>query len=124
MKPKESKIKENQSRAKKINILLKNYDKRFGSYQEMANFKEPVALLMRNTRRTEWFDDVTSGWFQFVHTDGSTRKIKLSPEFLMGLVAEGIMTVRFTYREGVIRIFGAGYWRKGKRIYEQENHIH
>jgi uncharacterized DUF497 family protein len=33
----------------------------------------------------------------------------------------GIMTVRFTYRAGRIRIFGAGYWRKGKRIYEQQN---
>jgi hypothetical protein len=32
--------------------------------------------------------------------------------------------VRFTYRENVIRIFGAGYWRKGKQIYEQENQIH
>jgi hypothetical protein len=31
------------------------------------------------------------------------------------------MTVRFTYRAGVIRIFGAGYWRKGKKIYEREN---
>jgi uncharacterized protein len=31
------------------------------------------------------------------------------------------MTVRFTYREAHIRIFGAGYWRKGKRIYEQQN---
>jgi uncharacterized DUF497 family protein len=37
---------------------------------------------------------------------------------------EGIMTVRFTYREGAIRIIGAGYWRKGKRIYERENQIH
>lgn len=36
----------------------------------------------------------------------------------------GILTVRFTYRDGVIRIFGAGYWRKGKRIYEQANQIH
>lgn len=44
--------------------------------------------------------------------------------YCLGLVAEGIMAVRFTYREGVIRIFGAGYWRKGKKIYEQENHIH
>lgn len=26
------------------------------------------------------------------------------------------MTVRFTHREDVIRIFGAGYGRKGKRI--------
>ena len=34
------------------------------------------------------------------------------------------MTVRFTYREGVIRIFGAGYWRKGKQIYERKNKIH
>jgi len=44
--------------------------------------------------------------------------------FCFGRVREGILTVRFTYRAGVIRIFGAGYWRKGKRIYEQENHIH
>jgi uncharacterized DUF497 family protein len=44
--------------------------------------------------------------------------------FCFGRVGEGILTVRFTYRSGVIRIFGAGYWRKGKRIYEEENQIH
>jgi uncharacterized DUF497 family protein len=42
----------------------------------------------------------------------------------IGRVNEGIITVRFTYRGGVIRIIGAGYWRKGKRIYEKENRIH
>ncbi len=31
----------------------------------------------------------------------------------------GIATVRFTIRNDTIRIFGAGYWRKGKKIYEQ-----
>jgi uncharacterized DUF497 family protein len=41
--------------------------------------------------------------------------------FCFGKVADGIMTVRFTYRAGRIRIFGAGYWRKGKAIYEQQN---
>ena len=41
--------------------------------------------------------------------------------FCFGQVADGVMTVRFTWREGRIRIFGAGYWRKGKRIYEREN---
>jgi uncharacterized protein len=41
--------------------------------------------------------------------------------FCFGRVGGGIMTVRFTYRVGRIRIFGAGYWRKGKRIYEQPN---
>ena len=33
----------------------------------------------------------------------------------------GILTVRFTYRSDGIRIIGAGYWRKGKKIYEQSN---
>ena len=36
----------------------------------------------------------------------------------------GILTVRFTYRLNLIRIIGAGYWRKGKKIYEQNNSIH
>ena len=44
--------------------------------------------------------------------------------FCFGQVEVGIVTVRFTYRGGVIRIFGAGYWRKGKAIYEHENQIH
>ena len=35
-----------------------------------------------------------------------------------------VLTVRFTYRESVIRLFGAGYWRKGKRVYDRENQIH
>ena len=35
----------------------------------------------------------------------------------------GILTVRFTYRSGRIRIIGAGYWRKGKRIYEKANSL-
>ena len=43
--------------------------------------------------------------------------------FCFGRVGDGILTVSFTYREGTIRVFGAGYWRKGKRIYEQKNHI-
>jgi uncharacterized DUF497 family protein len=41
--------------------------------------------------------------------------------YCFGAAAGGILTVRFTYRAGRIRIFGAGYWRKGKRIYEQQN---
>jgi len=44
--------------------------------------------------------------------------------YCFGRVEGGVLTVRFTHREDVIRIFGAGYWRKGKRIYERENQIH
>jgi len=34
--------------------------------------------------------------------------------YCIGRVAKEILTVRFTYREKIIRIFGAGFWRKGK----------
>ncbi|WHZ21992.1 MAG: hypothetical protein OJF47_001104 [Nitrospira sp.] len=43
--------------------------------------------------------------------------------YCFGLVDGGVMTVRFTFRNDVIRIFGAGYWRKGRRIYECENKV-
>jgi len=44
--------------------------------------------------------------------------------YCFGAVEGGVLTVRFMYREDRIRIIGAGYWRKGKRIYEQANQIH
>jgi len=44
--------------------------------------------------------------------------------YCIGRVRGGILTVRFTFRGNVIRIFGAGYWRKGKRIYEETNKIY
>ena len=43
--------------------------------------------------------------------------------YCFGEVNGGILTVRFTYRDGLIRIYGAGYWRKGKAIYERENKV-
>ena len=43
--------------------------------------------------------------------------------YCLGRVGEGIMTVRFTYRGHVIRIYDAGYWRKGRKLYEIENKI-
>jgi uncharacterized DUF497 family protein len=44
--------------------------------------------------------------------------------YCIGSVGNGIMTVRFTYRGNVIRIYGAGYWRKGRKIYEDQNEVH
>ena len=44
--------------------------------------------------------------------------------YCMGRVGEGILTVRFMYRGNVIRIYGAGYWRKGRKIYEEQNKIY
>ena len=38
--------------------------------------------------------------------------------YCFGRVGPRVMTVRFTYRGRVIRIIGAGYWRRGRKIYE------
>ncbi len=39
--------------------------------------------------------------------------------YCFGKIGEAIITVRFIYKGQVIRIFGAGYWRKGRKIYEK-----
>jgi len=51
----------------------------------------------------------------------STREDRF---YCIGRLNDGILTVRFTYRENIIRIYGAGYWRKGRRIYEEQNKIY
>jgi len=38
-----------------------------------------------------------------------------------GKVRNQVVTVRTTFRGPKIRIFGAGVWRKGSKIYEKEN---
>jgi uncharacterized DUF497 family protein len=43
--------------------------------------------------------------------------------YCFGEVDGEILTVRFTYRAALIRIIGAGYWRKGKAIYARENQV-
>jgi uncharacterized protein len=43
--------------------------------------------------------------------------------FCFGEVDGRVLTVRFTYRKGKIRIFGAGFWREGKAEYEKQNKI-
>ncbi len=58
-----------------------------------------------------------------VIVEDRTHSIREDRHFCLGRVGDGIITVRFTFREDFIRIFGAGYWRKGKRIYERKNRI-
>ena len=41
--------------------------------------------------------------------------------FCIGEIERGIVTVRYTQRGERIRIFGAGFWRQGRRIYEENN---
>ena len=49
-----------------------------------------------------------------LHSDAEEERY-----FRFGKVPEGIVTVRFTWRNGQIRIFGAGFWRQGRKRYEE-----
>jgi hypothetical protein len=51
------------------------------------------------------------------HSQGEPRY------FCFGRVGAGVLTVRFAYRGERIRIIGAAYWRKGKRVYEEQNSL-
>lgn len=41
--------------------------------------------------------------------------------FCIGKVDRGILTVRFTWRDNRIRIIGAGFWREGRKLYEEQS---
>ena len=58
-----------------------------------------------------------------VIVEDKTHSLREARHYCLGRVGDGIITVRFTFRADVIRIFGAGYWRKGKRIYERKNRV-
>jgi uncharacterized DUF497 family protein len=55
------------------------------------------------------------------------RKIRLNAKhsaveiryYCLGMVDNRVLTVRFIIRDKKVRIIGAGFWREGKKIYEQ-----
>ena len=55
-----------------------------------------------------------------IFTD-SKHSYKEPRMFCLGKVDGKVVTVRFIYRNNRIRIFGAGYWRKGVQYYEKES---
>ena len=66
-----------------------------------------AALVFKDGKRKIYIDSR--------HTEKEERY------FCIGKVEDKILTVRFTYRAGKIRIFGAGYWRKGRQYYEKKH---
>lgn len=65
---------------------------------------EKAMQVFRDTRRLIYLD-----------TKHSTEEEKRF--FCIGRIEGGIVTVRFTPREGFIRIIGAGFWRKYRKLY-------
>jgi len=41
--------------------------------------------------------------------------------YCFGRIGSEVVTVRFTYRGKRIRIIAAGYWRRGRRVYEESD---
>ncbi len=91
-------------------------DQRFGSFvwyveKERENIQKhgvdfaTAARVFKDQGRKIYVDER--------HSDREDRM------FCIGKVDERILTVRFTYRGGLIRVYGAGYWRRGRRYYEQ-----
>jgi len=82
---------------------LDNIDKHGVSFQDAQQaFQDDQRIIMEDGRHSE----------------------KEQRYFCIGKVYGEILTVRFTYRDGKIRIFGAAFWRKGKKRYEKENCIY
>jgi uncharacterized protein len=61
--------------------------------------------------RKAFFDDKRKIFFDEKHSEKEKRY------YCYGLVEGEILTVRFTIRHDDIRIIGAGYWRKGRKVY-------
>ncbi|NDE40740.1 MAG: BrnT family toxin [Betaproteobacteria bacterium] len=74
----------------------------------------------RSLKKTQ----VHSGRNQCTFSLAATHSEAEERFYCIGKSGGGILTVRFTYRSKVIRIIGAGYWRKGKAIYEKEDRLH
>lgn len=74
----ENEIKE--SKAKKRKTILKKFKGIVKEHEKTADFKEPIAILLRRTGRAEWYEDVTQGMFKFKHTCGEERYIVITPE--------------------------------------------
>ncbi|PKN01129.1 MAG: hypothetical protein CVU77_06545 [Elusimicrobia bacterium HGW-Elusimicrobia-1] len=81
--------------------------------KEILNIKKhgvdfhTAALAFKDATRKIFVDEL--------HSKDETRL------FCVGKVDGRPLTVRFIYRGGKIRIFGAGYWRKGAKYYEEND---
>jgi len=58
-----------------------------------------------------------------VITNDPAHSIEEQRFFCYGKINGEVATVSFTHRGAKIRIIGAAYWRKGKKIYDKKNNL-
>lgn len=77
---------------------IENLQKHSVGFDEAADaFNDPKRIILKDEK----------------HSDEEDRY------FCIGKTSRGVCTVRFTVREGNVRIIGAGYWRRQRKYYEQ-----
>lgn len=93
----------------------------------MADFDwDPAKDAENQTKHGVAFVDAQVAFLdpqRVIASDPTHSTAQESRYYCIGKVGAGILTVRFTIRDGIIRIIGAGYWRKGKKVYEQANQV-
>ena len=81
---------------------------------ELSKAEKQAKLLVRVDEAKKDFSDLKRVIAKDLeHSDLEKRY------YCFGKVDGAVMTVRFTCRGNKVRIIGAGYWRKGRRIYEK-----
>jgi uncharacterized DUF497 family protein len=87
---------------------------------EWDDQKEKSNRLKHGVSFTEaqnaFFDPKRIMYFDVDHSTATEKRY-----FCVGKVDNNICTVRFTYRNNIIRIIGAGYWRKERALYVKKN---
>jgi uncharacterized DUF497 family protein len=93
------------------NYFLSRFE--WDAQKEIKNFEKhgidfyTAVLAFRDSNRVIAIDEG--------HSETETR------QFCIGKIGKVIVTVRFTLRGNKIRIIGAGFWRKGRKLYEKQN---
>lgn len=82
--------------------------------------------LLNQQKHNVSFEEAQYAFFDIhrIIQEDATHSEKEERFYCFGKIHNEIMTVRFTYRNGKIRIFGAGYWRDGRKQYGEKNNIH
>lgn len=97
------------------------------SYFEDPDFEwDPIKDILNQQKHHVSFEEAQDAFAdvkRIITADLTHRSIE-TRYYCLGNVDGEVMTVRFTIRNRKIRIFGAGYWRKGRRIYEETHSIH
>lgn len=74
-----------KSKVNKITSLIQIHKGLIKRKQTLTDFKEPVVWLIRRSFNMEFFEKQVSSHFTFIHSDGETRKIELTPSRMISM---------------------------------------